>query len=97
MSKQIQISQRCQSCGTPLKTGDSSDESFFGTNKGGSKNSEYCKFCYFEGEFANKEATAVSMQESFSGHLIRVMKVPEPEAKERARNVVLALSRWKRG
>ncbi len=39
----------CQSCGMPMK-----DESVFGTNKDGTKNSDYCIYCYKSGEFVQK-------------------------------------------
>ena len=44
----------CQSCAMPL-----TDESLFGTNKDGSINHDYCKYCYTDGEFVDK----VSMEE----------------------------------
>ena len=36
----------CQSCGMPMNT-----ESIFGTNLDGSKNSDYCIYCYRDGKF----------------------------------------------
>ena len=44
----------CQSCGMPITL----DEQL-GTNKDGSINQDYCKYCYQDGEFIDK----VSMQE----------------------------------
>ena len=44
----------CQSCGMPI----TSDEQL-GTNKDGSINNDYCKYCYENGEFIDK----VSMEE----------------------------------
>lgn len=43
----------CQSCGMPL-----TDE-ILGTNADGSKNPDYCEYCYKDGEFIDK----VSMEE----------------------------------
>jgi len=43
----------CQSCGMPM----TKDQ--FGTNKNGSKNELYCKYCYENGEFVDN----VSMEE----------------------------------
>lgn len=37
----------CQSCGMPLT------EEHFGTNKDGSANTEYCTYCYKDGEFTS--------------------------------------------
>lgn len=36
----------CQSCGMPISSNDE-----LGTNKDGSINDDYCKYCYKEGEF----------------------------------------------
>jgi len=38
----------CQSCGMPLM-----DEQYFGTNNDGSKNNEYCAYCYKDGSFTS--------------------------------------------
>ena len=43
----------CQSCSMPM-TND-----IYGTNKDGSLNSDYCKYCYKDGEFIDK----VTMEE----------------------------------
>lgn len=39
----------CQSCSMPMN-----DENVYGTNKDGSKNSDYCIYCYKDGEFIDK-------------------------------------------
>ena len=44
----------CQSCAMPLTSDD-----LLGTNKDGSINEDYCKYCYTNGEFIDK----VSMNE----------------------------------
>ncbi len=44
----------CQSCGMPMAA-----EDIFGTNKDGSLNSDYCRYCYNKGEFIDK----VTMEE----------------------------------
>lgn len=38
----------CQSCGMPLN-----DEQHIATNKDGSKNNDYCIYCYKDGQFSN--------------------------------------------
>lgn len=48
------MSRICQSCAMPID-----DESLWGTNRDGSKNSDYCIYCYKDGEFLQK----VTMQE----------------------------------
>jgi len=42
------MSQICQSCAMPMD-----NEMVFGTNKDGSKNPDYCKYCYKNGEFTD--------------------------------------------
>lgn len=44
----------CQSCGMPITSKD-----LLGTNKDGSINEDYCKYCFKDGEFIDK----VSMEE----------------------------------
>lgn len=44
----------CQSCGMPIESNDC-----LGTNKDGSINNDYCKYCYENGDFIDK----VSMEE----------------------------------
>ena len=39
----------CQSCGMPLKS-----DSELGTEKDGKLNTDYCKYCYKDGEFIDK-------------------------------------------
>ena len=43
----------CQSCGMPLVSQDQ-----LGTNKDGSINNDYCKYCYNNGEFIDKVSMA---------------------------------------
>lgn len=45
----------CQSCGMPMNV-----DADFGTNEDGSKNSEYCCYCYQEGHFT-KDCTIDEM------------------------------------
>lgn len=39
----------CQSCAMPLE-----QDEHFGTNKDGSKNEDYCAYCFKDGEFTEK-------------------------------------------
>lgn len=43
----MKTNQRCESCGMPLKQ----DPLGGGTNADGSKNSQYCSYCYLNGAF----------------------------------------------
>lgn len=56
----------CQSCGMPMKK----DPEHGGTNADGSKNMEYCSFCYQNGSFTSPEIkTAQEMQTFCIGKL----------------------------
>lgn len=49
----------CQSCGMPMKQ----DPEQGGSEKDGSKSSEYCSYCYVEGEFTQPDFNAKQMQD----------------------------------
>lgn len=51
-------SNRCQSCGMPLKA----DPKGGGTNADGSRSSEYCSFCFEGGKFHNPDMTIDEMK-----------------------------------
>lgn len=48
----------CQSCSMPMDTPE-----IWGTEKDGSKNSDYCKYCYNDGSFTNPDFTIEEMKE----------------------------------
>ena len=48
----------CQSCSMPLN-----DPSLFGTEKDGSFNADYCRYCYHQGAFTKP---GISLQEMIS-------------------------------
>ena len=83
------MENQCQSCGMPMK----SDE-MFGTNEDGSKNSEYCMFCYKDGKF-----TFEGSFEEFVEKQVRIamekMNLPEEKAREMASTMLPNLKRWK--
>jgi len=49
----------CQSCGMPMKQ----DPQGGGTNADGSKNDNYCSYCYQDGAFVGGEMTVAEFQE----------------------------------
>ena len=66
----------CQSCGMPL-----SDE-ILGTNAGGSKNEDYCIYCYKDGAFT-RECTMDEMISFCAQFVDEVNKgLPKPITKE---------------
>ncbi len=84
----------CQSCGMPL-----TDE-LLGTNTDGSKNEEYCIYCYKDGAFTS-DCTMDEMIEFCAQFVDEVNKnMPKPltkeEYKQMMREFFPTLKRWKR-
>ena len=83
----------CQSCGMPL-----TDE-VLGTNADGSKNEDYCMYCFVKGNFV-QDCTMEEMIEHCSQFVDEVNKhMPKPmtrdEYKEMMRGYFPMLKRWK--
>ena len=78
----------CQSCGMPI----TSDE-VLGTNKDGSINSDYCKYCYKDGEFIDK----VTMEEyiEMCSQYGEQAGITNEEMREHCTNLFPTLKRWK--
>ncbi|TCK92451.1 putative zinc ribbon protein [Natranaerovirga hydrolytica] len=77
----------CQSCGMPME----GQEKLQGTNKDGSKNEEYCKYCYQEGSFT-KEETMEDMVETCIPFMVEEMT--ETEARTILKATLPKLKRW---
>ena len=79
----------CQSCAMPL-TGDE----LWGTNADGSKNEDYCIYCYKDGEFTSD----MSMDEMMNFCIDKMVEVhPEfdkAEASAMMKEVFPKLKRW---
>ena len=83
----------CQSCGMPL-----TDE-ILGTNADGSKNEDYCTYCYKDGKFL-QDCTMDEMIEFCAQFVDEVNKnMPKPmtrdEYKDMMRQYFPMLKRWK--
>jgi hypothetical protein len=79
----------CQSCAMPLqKPGD------FGTNADGSKNQEYCQYCYQKGKFTEPEITMEQMIEKCTG-IMKQMNTPEAQI-EQTKKFIPMLKRWRK-
>ena len=84
----------CQSCGLPLN-----DENR-GTNADGSKNDDYCMYCYQNGKFTN-DCTMDEMIEFCAQFVDEVNKnMPKPMTKEEYKDMMRQyfpmLKRWKK-
>lgn len=84
----------CQSCGMPL-----TDE-LLGTNTDGSKNEEYCIYCYKDGAFTSdcKMDEMIEFCAQFVDEVNKNMPKPltKEEYKQMMREFFPTLKRWKR-
>ncbi len=78
----------CQSCAMPME-----NEKVYGTNNDGSKNSDYCIYCYKDGEFIDK----VSMQEYIEKCVpfASQANMTEDEMRKHLETTLPTLKRWK--
>ncbi|WP_462172335.1 zinc ribbon domain-containing protein [Pseudoalteromonas xiamenensis] len=67
------MNKNCQSCNMPIK-GDPEKQ---GTNSDGTKNNEYCVYCYQNGAFTQPEFSVKDMQE-FCIVKMKEMGLPKP-------------------
>lgn len=82
---------RCQSCAMPL-----SDEfANYGTMSDGTTHSEFCMFCYKDGEFTNPTQTMEEMIQSSIENMTQDLGMTEEKAKEIAWAYIPNLKRWK--
>ena len=78
----------CQSCAMPMeKPGD------FGSNADGSKNNEYCHFCFEKGRFTDPDMTKEQMIRKVAG-IMKQMNMPDSQI-EQVKAFVPMLKRWR--
>lgn len=79
----------CQSCGMPFNT------DVLGTNSDGSKNNEYCTYCFKDGKFT----ADISMNEMIEFCIPHMVNANKDISEEKARNIMQQffpnLKRWK--
>ena len=85
MSEQI-----CQSCAMPMAVAED-----FGTNIDGSKNEEYCQYCFKAGSFTFPDITFEQFRDKMIG-MADMMEITKEEATEMADRVLPTLTRWKK-
>ncbi len=84
----MKTKMRCQSCGMPL------GEGFYGTEKDGQVNKEYCKFCFQNGSFTHPTETVSSMVRKSIDNMVNELSIPEDQARELANSFIPKLKRW---
>jgi hypothetical protein len=81
----------CQSCGMPMKV-----EEDFGTELNRDKNEEYCKFCYQNGEFTDKEITLKEKIDKLVNLSVNNLGMSEEQARKMAETKLPKLKRWEK-
>lgn len=66
----------------------------FGTNKDGTKNNEYCHFCFKSGKFTDEGITMAAKIEK-NIQIAKSMGMPEDKAKALAESTIPKLKRWR--
>ncbi|WP_091546710.1 zinc ribbon domain-containing protein [Alkaliphilus peptidifermentans] len=79
----------CQSCGMSME-----GEGLYGKNKDGSINTDYCKYCYPNGEFNKPNETFDEMVESCIPFEVRAGFTVD-EARKRLIQNLRTLKRWR--
>lgn len=85
----------CQSCGSYFPP-----EGFHGANADGSKNEDYCKYCWVDGSFGKPDETIEEMIDSCARWRVKSETLPDgyPDietAKKEMAKIFLELKRWK--
>ena len=80
----------CQSCGMPMEKSED-----FGTNDDGSRNKDYCCFCFQNGAFKNPDLT---MEQMIDKLILLSDKTGMSQAQSRkmAQTVIPKLKRWQK-
>ncbi|NPV90970.1 MAG: transcriptional regulator [Firmicutes bacterium] len=78
----------CQSCGMPM-----GEETLLGTEKDGTRNRDYCVFCYADGAFTQPDMTLEAMKEVCLPFL-RQVGMPEEQARALLDENLPRLKRW---
>jgi len=68
----------------------------FGKNADGSKNEEYCCYCWQEGKFTEPNITLDQMVDKVANMLAQVKNIPEDSALEMTIHFLPKLKRWQK-
>jgi len=80
----------CQSCSMPLE-----NEGIIGTNEDGSKNTDYCIYCFKDGKFTDDMKTIEEYTE-YSLQFAEQAGMTKEQMREHCKNVLPTLKRWKK-
>lgn len=79
----------CQSCSMPIEK-----EEIIGTNADGSKNNDYCIYCFKDGKFTDNLTTLEEYTE-YSMQFAEQAGMTKEEMREHCKKVLPTLKRWK--
>ena len=79
----------CQSCAMPMQKPED-----FGTNANGSRNQDYCRYCYQNGQFTEPGITMEQMIEKCAG-IMKQMNLPQKQI-EQTKTFIPMLKRWRK-
>ena len=83
------MSKFCQSCGMPMKK----DPQQGGTHSDGSKSTEYCSYCFQDGDFSSPEIDSPQKMQAFCIDKMKEMGMPKFVGWLFTRNIP-KLKRW---
>lgn len=69
-------------------------EGFYGTNADETPNTEYCKFCFFDGHFTEPDLTLPEMIARSREQMITELDFAPDRADELTANTIPQLARW---
>lgn len=81
----------CESCGMPM--GETNE--MYGTEANGSKSMDYCKSCYDNGTFINRNITLEEQIESVAAIMVKDFGFSMEDAKKQCNEGIPTLKRWK--
>ncbi len=91
MARPTLSSPSCQSCGVEIRT-----RFEFGTTATKVINTDYCKYCYRNGEFTEPDITMEQMIEKVAASLAEKKDMPLERAKMLASELIPTLKRWRK-
>lgn len=81
----------CQSCGMPLQK-----QEDYGSNADGSKNTDYCTYCYQKGTFTVPDVSLEEMIDKCSNIMAEMNIMPFEDAKAMNMKFLPQLKRWRK-
>jgi hypothetical protein len=67
----------------------------FGTNADGTKNGEFCHYCYKDGRFTDEGITMEQKIDKLVDIAVAKMKIPKEQALAQASEIIPTLKRWR--